>query len=54
MDERMTAVNDAKAVIHGNCCEGVLIEINGIRWSAKEVRNVTIIRTGNRIAIFEN
>lgn len=54
LEERFQKVRDAKAVISGSCCEGVVMEISGLRWNARNIQNVTVQRIGNRIAVFEN
>ena len=42
------------AVIRGNLYEGVLVEIDGVRWAAKDLHNITLKRVENRIAVFAN
>lgn len=54
MEELISKANEARAVVRGIIFEGTVIEINGRSWAAREVRNVTIRNTDNRIAIYAN
>lgn len=44
----------AKAVIRGTVFEGTQIDISGVLWNAKEIKNVTIKKWDNRIYIYGN
>ena len=46
--------NSAKAVMHGNVYEGVVVEINGKRWISTGVRNVTIKKQDNGVEMVMN
>lgn len=54
LEEKMRGMESAKAVIQGNLYEGVLVEINGIKWNARGLRNVTIRKGKNQIAVYTN
>ena len=54
MEENIQKTKDARAIVGGILYDGVIMEINGLRWDARNVRNVTVKRAGNRIAVFAN
>lgn len=54
LEEKMRSMGGAKAVIQGNLYEGVTVEINGMKWNAKGLRNVTIRKMNNQIAVYTN
>lgn len=47
-------LKEVKAIVRGRIYEGVVVEISGVRWFAKEARNVTVRRNGARIAVYAN
>lgn len=54
MEEKIRQIEQARAVVEGRVHEGVSVEINGLRWLASEIKNVTIKKVGNRIAVYSN
>lgn len=46
--------NNARMVIRGNLYEGTRVEINGIKWDAGNLCNVTLKAQEGRIAVFSN
>lgn len=54
LEEKMRSMESARAVIQGNLYEGVIIEINGMKWNAKGLRNVTIRKANTQIAVYTN
>ena len=50
----LAQIEGAKAVIHGTLYEGTVIEIAKQRWNATEMKNITVKRSGNRIAVSRN
>lgn len=42
------------AIVSGQIYEGVNVEIDGIQWQAKPVKNVTVKMVGKRISVFSN
>lgn len=53
-EEEKRQINTAKAVIKGCLYEGTLVEIDCLRWRAKEARNITLKKVDDRIAVFAN
>lgn len=54
LEEKMRGMQSARALIQGNLYEGVVVEINGLKWNAKGLRNVTIRKSNNQIAVYTN
>lgn len=44
----------AQVVVKGVLYGGVTFESNGVKWNSQEVRNVTVRKTGNKIALYSN
>lgn len=54
LEEKMRGMGSAKAVIQGNLYEGVVVDINGMKWNARGLRNVTIRKGNKQIAVYTN
>jgi uncharacterized protein (DUF342 family) len=54
LEKSIEKMQEANAVIRNNLYEGVLIEINGLRWNSKNVQAVTIRSVNHRIAVYSN
>jgi len=54
MEEKMRGMASVKAVIQGNLYEGVCVEINGMKWNARGLRNVTLRKGNGQIAVYAN
>ena len=54
LEEKMRGMQKARAVIQGNVYEGVFVEINGLRWNARALRNVTIRKANKQIVVYTN
>lgn len=54
LEEKLEGTKDVKAVIKGTLYEGTTVEINGHTWVAKEMQNVTIKQTVDRVAVYSN
>ncbi len=54
LEEKIEGIRDVKAVIQGDLHEGTTVEVSGHSWIAKEMRNITIQKTGERIAVYSN
>jgi len=54
LEEKMRGMESVKAVIQGQLYEGVHVDINGMRWSAWGLRNVTIRKGNTKIAVYTN
>lgn len=52
LEEKWKAAKDANVTIRGKLFEGVEFEINEMKWTSKEVRNVRIKRIKDRIAVY--
>lgn len=50
--EEIKKSGNVTATVEGQIYEGVMFEIDGAHWNAKNVKNVTLRKTENRIAIF--
>ncbi|MGN0368027.1 MAG: DUF342 domain-containing protein [Wujia sp.] len=54
MQEELNLSDSATAVVTGTLYEGVIVEIDGIRWQSKNLMGVTLRRVDNRIAVYAN
>lgn len=54
VEENVRKTGEASVKIRGTLFEGVLLEIDGLRWAARNMKNATIKRVDNRIAAFSN
>jgi len=54
LEEKMHGMESVKAVIRGKLYEGVHVEINGMKWSAWGLRNVTIRKGNAKITVYTN
>jgi uncharacterized protein (DUF342 family) len=54
LEKAMEKMQEAKAVIKNTLYEGVVIEMNGIRWYSKQVQAVTVKSINQRIAVYSN
>jgi len=54
LEKKMQDMTSVKAVIQGKLYEGVCVEINGMKWTSRELRNVTIRRERAQIAVHAN
>lgn len=54
LEEKIHGMTNAKAVIQGILYEGVCVEINGMKWKARGLRNVTLIKRNAQIAVYSN
>lgn len=52
--ERITKTKDVRLIVKGNLHEGVHVNINGRKWDSKMMRNVTVKRVDDRIAVYAN
>lgn len=53
-DEAVKRTGMAKAIIKGNIYDGIVFEIDGLRWNASNARNVTIKKINSRISMYKN
>ncbi len=54
LDGMIQDTADVMAYVRGTLFEGVMVEINGVRWKARDVMNVTLKRSGNKVSVFSN
>jgi uncharacterized protein (DUF342 family) len=54
LDEDIIRMQQAKAVIKNDLYEGVTMDINGIRWTSRKLKAVTIKNVGQRVAVFSD
>lgn len=54
IENKMHKIEEVRAVVRGNIFDGVFMEVNGIRWNARRVQNVTIKSVNGRIAAYVN
>lgn len=54
LEERIQTMECVEAVVKGRLYEGVTIETGSKKWMAKELKNVTVTKTRDRIAIYAN
>lgn len=55
MEEELKLIDTAKIVVRGRLYEGVEVELNGKRWSAGYMMNVTIRKSPNEmVAVYRN
>lgn len=47
-------MGDVKAVIKGSLYEGTIVEINGQKWSARSIQDVTLKNVKGRIRVRAN
>lgn len=52
--ENIEKAKNAKGVIRGKIYDGVIFEVNGLQWRAKESGNITIKKVKNKISIYRN
>jgi uncharacterized protein (DUF342 family) len=52
LEEDMAKMREGKIVVNNTLYEGVVMELNGVRWNSKEVRSVTIKNVGNKVAVY--
>lgn len=52
--EKIENAKNAKGVINGIVYDGVVFEVNGLRWKAKETSNITIKKVKDKISIYRN
>ncbi len=53
-DKDMERKGMAKAIIKGSIYDGVIMELDGIRWMAAKAQNVTIKKVNSQISMFKN
>lgn len=53
-DKDVKRTGMAKAIIKGSIYDGIVMELDGMRWVAAGARNVTIKRINNRISMYKN
>lgn len=46
--------DQVKIVIRGSLYQGVLVNINGSRWNAKPIKNVTLKKKDGAVSVFRN
>ena len=46
--------DQVKILIRGNLYQGVLVNINGSRWNAKPIKNVTLKKKDGAVSVFRN
>ncbi len=54
LDEKIEGIRDVRAIIKGSLYEGTTIEISGQSWLAKNMQNIVIRKTADRIAVYSN
>ncbi len=53
-EENLRVSNDAKTIIFGQAYEGVVLEMSGIKWFAKNQQNITVKRKDNETEVLNN
>lgn len=53
-DEDVKRTGMAKAIIKGSIYDGIVFELDGMRWAATNARNVTIKKINSRISMYKN
>ena len=54
LEEKLKTMGDVKAVIKGSLYEGTIVEINGQKWSARSIQDVTLKNVKGRIRVRAN
>jgi len=54
LEKKMGSMVNVKAQIRGFLYEGVCVEINGLKWNARKLNNITIKREGMQFAVYAN
>ena len=54
LQQEMEKSKDAQIVVKGMLHQGVQVNINGARWNASDVMNVTLRKIENRVGVFRN
>lgn len=54
LEEELRKSGNATALVKGQLYEGVTVEIDGVRWQAKNVKGITLKKVDNKIAVFSN
>ncbi len=54
IEDAVTQMQDARVIVYHTIYEGVTMDINGISWTSKILRGVTIQSVGNRIMVYAN
>lgn len=54
LNEQLKKASEATGMIRGRLYGGVIIEIDGAKWAAKQVDNVVVRKVNNRVAIYKN
>lgn len=54
MEAKLKTMGDDKAVIKGSLYEGTIVEINGQKWSARSIQDVTLKNVRGRIRVRAN
>jgi uncharacterized protein (DUF342 family) len=52
LEEDMAKMQEGRIVVNNTLYEGVVMELNGVRWNSKEVKSVTIKNVGKRVAVY--
>ena len=54
LEKKLSKINDAKMVIKGTAYEGVVVEIAGNTWCARNQYNITLRRIGQNMEVYTN
>lgn len=54
LEQEAEKTKAAKVVVQGTIYQGVLVDINGAKWKAKEASNVILRKKGNSVALYRN
>jgi uncharacterized protein (DUF342 family) len=52
LEEDMAKMQEGRIVVNNTLYEGVVMELNGVRWNSKEVKSVIIKNVGKRVAVY--